>query len=106
MKFIDDRTPEQRKTHHVLWGGTDTFLSGWGKAEGGPSRNRFPANDLPPGFDSPRASAQKNPKVYNPEPSHPTIRPADRKTHDAMREIATTLNLKEYCPYLKTFFHE
>ena len=25
----DDRTPEQRKTHTCLWGGTDRFLSGW-----------------------------------------------------------------------------
>jgi hypothetical protein len=37
MQFDDDRTPEQQRTHHVLIGGTDSFLSGWGKAEGGQS---------------------------------------------------------------------
>ena len=33
----DDRTPEQQKTHTLLWAGTDSFLSGWGEAEGGNS---------------------------------------------------------------------
>lgn len=37
MELQDDRTPEQKKTHKVLIGGTDTFLSGWGKAKGGKS---------------------------------------------------------------------
>ena len=32
--YRDDRTEEQQDTHAVLWGGTDTFLSGWGKALG------------------------------------------------------------------------
>jgi len=29
-RFKDDRTDEQRKTHTVLYGGVDTFLSSWG----------------------------------------------------------------------------
>ena len=37
MKLVDDRTEEQRKTHVVLWGGTDRFMSGWGEATGGVS---------------------------------------------------------------------
>ena len=35
---IDDRTPEQKKTHTVLITATDRFLSGWGDAEGGLSK--------------------------------------------------------------------
>ena len=37
MIFQDDRTEEQRKTHPVVILGTDSFMSGWGKASGGPS---------------------------------------------------------------------
>jgi hypothetical protein len=37
MKLVDDRTEEEKSTHLVLWGGTDSFLSGWGGAEGGSS---------------------------------------------------------------------
>ena len=37
MKMQDDRTPEERETHHVIILGTDTFMSGWGKAQGGVS---------------------------------------------------------------------
>lgn len=37
MEIQDDRTLEQRQTHPLAWGGTDTFLSGWGKATGGKS---------------------------------------------------------------------
>ena len=37
MTQIDDRTPEQRKTHTVLVVMTDRFLSGWGGAAGGSS---------------------------------------------------------------------
>lgn len=37
MIFVDDRTPAQKKTHHVIILGTDRFLSGWGPAKGGPS---------------------------------------------------------------------
>ncbi len=35
--FVDDRTDEQRKTHRLAFVGTDTdsFMSGWGLAEGG-----------------------------------------------------------------------
>jgi hypothetical protein len=33
----DDRTPEQVKTHALAWVGTDSFMSGWGEAEGGAS---------------------------------------------------------------------
>ena len=33
-QFQDDRTLEERQTHGVLIGGTDSFLSGWGRAEG------------------------------------------------------------------------
>lgn len=37
MKLVDDRTEEQKKTHRWLVIGTDTFMSGWGEAEGGKS---------------------------------------------------------------------
>lgn len=37
MNIQDDRTPEQHKTHPHLVIGTDSFLSGWGRAEGGKS---------------------------------------------------------------------
>ena len=33
----DDRTPEQKATHPIIWLGTDRFLSGWGGAAGGAS---------------------------------------------------------------------
>lgn len=33
----DDRTPEQKATHPIVIGGTDPFLSGWGKASEGTS---------------------------------------------------------------------
>ena len=29
-RFQDDRTEEQKKTHSVLYGGVDLFLSSWG----------------------------------------------------------------------------
>lgn len=35
---IDDRTPEQKKTHTWLVTATDKFMSGWGKAQGGISK--------------------------------------------------------------------
>jgi len=37
MEYNDDRTEAQRATHRLAWIGTDSFLSGWGKAEGGMS---------------------------------------------------------------------
>ena len=37
MILEDDRTPEQKKTHNLIWLGTDPFLSGCGLATGGPS---------------------------------------------------------------------
>jgi len=37
MIFVDDRTPEQKKTHTWIVLMTDAFMSGWGGAEGGPS---------------------------------------------------------------------
>jgi len=37
MKIRDDRTEEQKVTHPWLVIGTDPFLSGWGRAEGGTS---------------------------------------------------------------------
>ena len=37
MDYNDDRTPEQRATHYALVVGTDSFLSVWGKAQGGTS---------------------------------------------------------------------
>lgn len=37
MILQDDRTAEQRETHQHLIIGTDSFLSGWGKADGGTS---------------------------------------------------------------------
>ena len=38
MKTIDDRTPEQRKTHTFAVVAKDRFMSGWGGATGGASR--------------------------------------------------------------------
>ena len=35
MELNDDRTEAQKRTHTCLIAGTDSFLSGWGKAEGG-----------------------------------------------------------------------
>ena len=35
--YEDDRTPEQKQSHTVLIAGTDSFMSGWGMAEGGAS---------------------------------------------------------------------
>lgn len=37
MTYVDERTPEQRKTHALAVVGTDRMLSGWGGAEGGMS---------------------------------------------------------------------
>ena len=37
MIRIDDRTKKQKKTHTWLIIGTDSFLSGWGEAQGGAS---------------------------------------------------------------------
>ena len=37
MEFVDDRTEEQKRTHYVLIGGTDSFMSGWGRAKDGAS---------------------------------------------------------------------
>ena len=37
MKFKDDRTPEQKRTHSSIVLMTDRFMSGWGEAKGGPS---------------------------------------------------------------------
>jgi len=37
MEFEDARTEEQKKTHRWIVIGTDSFLSGWGKATGGMS---------------------------------------------------------------------
>ena len=34
MKLVDDRTPEQKKTHRYLVAATDKFMSGWGEAQG------------------------------------------------------------------------
>ena len=37
MEIQDDRTPEQRKTHRFGICMTDSFMSGWGRADGGVS---------------------------------------------------------------------
>jgi hypothetical protein len=37
-KYIDDRTPEQRKTHVWAVVAYDKFMSGWGEAKNGTSR--------------------------------------------------------------------
>ena len=37
MEYQDDRTNEQKKTHRFIVAMTDTFMSGWGKAENGTS---------------------------------------------------------------------
>lgn len=36
--IVDDRTPEQRKTHRLAIVASDHFMSGWGRAESGTSR--------------------------------------------------------------------
>lgn len=35
MELKDDRTQAERKTHSLLVGGNDSFMSGWGSAKGG-----------------------------------------------------------------------
>jgi len=37
MIFEDDRTAAQKKTHSVIWMATDSSMSNWGLAKGGPS---------------------------------------------------------------------
>jgi hypothetical protein len=37
MIYVDDRTEEQKQTHRLAFVGTDSFMSGWGMAEGGVS---------------------------------------------------------------------
>lgn len=37
MIFVDDRTQEQKQTHTLIVMMTDSFMSGWGAATGGPS---------------------------------------------------------------------
>jgi len=37
MIKVDDRTPAQLKTHPILIAMTDSFMSGWGAAQGGTS---------------------------------------------------------------------
>lgn len=37
IERVDDRTVEQILTHRYLVVGTDSFLSGWGRAKGGTS---------------------------------------------------------------------
>ena len=36
-RFNDDRTKQQKQTHTVVIAGTDSFMSGWGRAAGGAS---------------------------------------------------------------------
>lgn len=38
MKLEDDRTVEQKSTHHLAVVARDKFMSGWGGARGGASR--------------------------------------------------------------------
>ena len=38
MNKVDDRTPEQKRTHNYAVVAKDKFMSGWGGAEGGASR--------------------------------------------------------------------
>ncbi len=37
MIYVDDRTPDQKRTHTIIVLMTDRFMSGWGQAAGGPS---------------------------------------------------------------------
>ena len=37
MILVDDRTPEEKKTHNTIVLMTDRFMSGWGQASGGMS---------------------------------------------------------------------
>lgn len=97
MEVEDDRTPEERRTHRVLIIGTDSFLSGWGKANGGASyaawacttedeyavdrwvRSRGDMKRVRSVFDSP--ARRYSPKgrghchIYVVGPEHPAIGP-------------------------------
>ena len=44
MQISDDRSTAQLDTHYMLVVGTDSFLSGWGKAEGGLSYAAWACN--------------------------------------------------------------
>ena len=46
MKRVDDRTPEQMKTHTYLVTATDRFMSGWGGASGGASKCAWACDSL------------------------------------------------------------
>ena len=37
MILVDDRTEDQKETHTLIVMMTDSFMSGWGEAAGGPS---------------------------------------------------------------------
>ncbi len=45
MVIDDDRTAEQKESHYWLIVGTDKFLSGWGKADGGASYAAWATDD-------------------------------------------------------------
>jgi len=45
MKFVDDRTEEEKQTHTILVTATDKFMSGWGGASGGNSKCAWACKD-------------------------------------------------------------
>ena len=45
MTYTDDRTEDQKKSHHILITATDKFMSGWGGASGGTSKCAWACKD-------------------------------------------------------------
>lgn len=43
--LVDDRTEAEKKTHRLAVVGTDTFMSGWGRAGGGASYAAWAVRD-------------------------------------------------------------
>lgn len=93
MIFEDDRTEEQKKTHSVLIAATDSFLSGWGSAEGGASMCAWAvkpedADDMEYWVEK-RSDMKRVRRVgrdWKPyKAAHAHIYVADRGTHPALR---------------------
>ena len=95
MEIQDDRTPEQHKTHTVLIVGTDSFMSGWGKATGGTSYAAWAcregdANDVEcwverrgdmkrvrRAYDDYRPRGRGHLHIYVADAEHPAVRKSD-----------------------------
>lgn len=91
MTVRDDRTKEQKKTHRIIVGMTDSFMSGWGRATGGASyagwacrseddykverwvRNRTDAKRVRIMLDTWRPRGPGDCHIYVVEPGHPAL---------------------------------